>query len=352
MTASTIPDEQTIRDFWDSHPCGDRLVERLQADYEAFFQRYDAYRYNPDHEGHIPGRLDAIEFKGKRVLEIGLGQGAESEQMIRRSAVWSGLDLTPESVARVRIRLRLRQLPHESLKCGSALDIPFSNGRFDIVFSHGVLHHIPEVEIAQREIARVLKPDGQLIVMLYARRSLNYLLAIAIVRRLALLTISAVGARPGGIIGAHLSNAKRVGLWRYLQMSNFIHRNTDGPANPYSKVYDLARVRADFPAFEIERSNQNFMHAPPLPVRWLKPLAGVLGWHMWVHLKPRSPEGTSKHNSVIASNFTPSPPPGRPTYGQKESVPWCPPNASRAAQKQAVPWELRCAGLSARPNCC
>jgi SAM-dependent methyltransferase len=331
MTARTIPDEQTIRDFWDSHPCGDRLVERLHADYETFFRRYDAYRYSPDHEGHIPGRLDAIEFKGKRVLEIGLGQGAESEQMIRRGAVWSGLDLTPESVTRVRTRLRLRRLPYESLKCGSALHIPFGDARFDIVFSHGVLHHIPEVEVAQREIARVLKPFGQLIVMLYARRSLNYLLAIAIVRRLALLAVSAVGARPGGIIGAHLSNARRVGLWRYLQMSNFIHRNTDGPENPYSKVYDLARVRADFPAFEIEHSNQNFMHAPPLPVAWLKPLAGVLGWHMWVHLKPRSPEGASKHDSVIASNCTPSPTPGHPAYRQKKSVTRRPPAATRAA---------------------
>lgn len=279
------PDEDTIRDFWDAHPCGDRLVKRLQADYEAFFQRYDAYRYSPKHEGHIPSRLDVIDFKGKRVLEIGLGQGAESEQMIRRGAIWSGLDLTPESVVRVRTRLHLRDLPYEGLKCGTALNIPFGDDSFDIVFSHGVLHHIPEVEIAQREIARVLKPHGRLIVMLYARRSLNYLIAIGIVRRLALLGMFAVGAKPGGIVGAHLANAKRFGLWRYLRMSNFIHRNTDGPENPYSKVYDLPTVRADFPAFEIECSNQNFMHAPPLPVGWLKPLAGVLGWHMWVHLR-------------------------------------------------------------------
>jgi SAM-dependent methyltransferase len=285
--AANWPDEQTIRDFWDAHPCGHRLVERLHADYEAFFRRYDAYRYSPEHEGHIPRRLDTIEFKGKRVLEVGLGQGAESEQMIRRGAIWSGLDLTPESVARVRMRLSLRQLPYERLECGTALKIPFGDGLFDIVFSHGVLHHIPEVEIAQREIARILKPHGQLIVMLYARRSLNYLVAIAIVRRLALLGLSAIGAKPEGIIGAHLANARRVGLWRYLRMSNFIHRNTDGPDNPYSKVYDLATVRADFPAFEIERSHQSFMHAPPLPVGWLKPLAGVLGWHMWVHLRLR-----------------------------------------------------------------
>ena len=280
-----MPSEQDIRDFWDAHPCGDHQVESLKADYEEFFQRYDEFRYS--HEGHILRRLDAIDFKGKRVLEIGLGQGADSEQIIRRGAIWSGLDLTPESVERVSTRLRLRGLPYDRLQCGSALANPFADNSFDMVFSHGVLHHIPDVRTAQREIARVLKPDGRLVAMLYARRSLNYLVAIAIVRRMAIVPLYLIGAKPGGIVGGHLANAKREGLGRYLKMSNFIHRNTDGPENPYSKVYDLAAVRADFPDFRIERSYQDFMHAPPLPVSPLKPLAGILGWHLWVHMVPR-----------------------------------------------------------------
>ncbi len=285
MVTSTMPSEQDIRDFWDAHPCGDHQVESLREDYEAFFQRYDKFRYS--REGHILRRLDAIDFKGKRVLEIGLGQGADSEQIIRRGAIWSGLDLTPESVERVSTRLRLRGLPYGRLECGSALAIPFADNSFDIVFSHGVLHHIPDVRTAQREIARVLKPNGRLIAMLYARRSLNYLVAIAMVRRLAIVPLYLIGAKPGGIVGGHLANARREGLGRYLKMSNFIHRNTDGPENPYSKVYDLATVRADFADFQIERSYQDFMHAPPLPVSQLKPLAGILGWHLWVHLVPR-----------------------------------------------------------------
>jgi SAM-dependent methyltransferase len=285
MLNSEIPSEQAIRDFWDAHPCGDHQVESLKADYETFFERYDRFRYK--HEGHILRRLDAIDLKGKRVLEIGLGQGADSEQLIRRGAIWSGLDLTPESVERVSTRLRLRGLPYERLECGSALAMPFHDNSFDMVFSHGVLHHIPDVKAAQREIARVLKPDGRLVAMLYARRSLNYLVAISIVRRMAIVALYAVGAHPGGIVGGHLANARREGLGRYLKMSNFIHRNTDGPENPYAKVYDLAAVRADFPDFLIERSYQDYMHAPPLPVAPLKPLAGMLGWHLWVHLLPR-----------------------------------------------------------------
>jgi len=82
MLKSTTPGEQAIRDYWNAHPCGDHQVGSLKANYEAFFARYDKFRYR--REGHILRRLNAIDFKGKRVLEIGLGEGAESEQIIRR----------------------------------------------------------------------------------------------------------------------------------------------------------------------------------------------------------------------------------------------------------------------------
>ena len=292
MSQARIPknpmDEQTIERFWDTHPCGDASVGGLKGtrpdDYFAFFYNYDAFRYRK--ERHILSCLDAIPFHGKHVLEIGLGQGADSEQIIRRGAIWSGLDLTQESLNRVTTRLDLRGLPYQSIMKGSALSIPCETDSFDIVFSHGVLHHIPEVRVAQREIARVLKPLGELIIMVYAKWSLNYLLSIVLLRRLGLLALHATGIDPGGIYGQHLANAREQGLFSYLKMENFIHRNTDGPLNPYSRVYDLSLVRQDFPDFRIVKSYRRFLHAPPLPVGWL-PFERLLGWHLWVHLTPR-----------------------------------------------------------------
>lgn len=279
--------ETEIQDFWQTHPCGDALVGGLhdesQGDYEAFFTRYDDFRYTK--EKHILGCLDAIDFNGKRVLEIGLGQGADAEQIIRRGGLWSGLDLTQEAVDRTGMRLRLRSLPFETIKRGSALKIPFDDDSFDIVFSHGVLHHIPEIRIAQKEIVRVLKPDGELIVMLYAKWSLNYLLSIGVVRRLGLAALALTGKDPGGIYSQHLKQANELGLRNYLKLKNFIHFNTDGPLNPYAKVYDEAAIERDFPNFELVRTYKRFMHAPPLKVGRL-PLDSVLGWHLWAHLKP------------------------------------------------------------------
>jgi SAM-dependent methyltransferase len=259
------------------------LGSSFGGDYRSFFDAYDRFRYA--REAHILRGLDRFDFKGKRLLEIGLGQGADSEQLIRRGARWSGLDITPEAVGRLRMRAAIRDLPIEDLKVGSALDIPYDDRSFDIVFSHGVLHHIPDIARAQAEIARVLRPNGKLIIMVYARYSLNYQVAIRFIRRAGLLAISLLGVNLGGIYEQHRQNARAVGLLKYLDLKNFVHRSTDGPHNPYSKVYSLKQVAADFSAFRLLDSFKLWMHAPPLPISAL-PGESMLGWHLWVELEP------------------------------------------------------------------
>jgi SAM-dependent methyltransferase len=285
-------DEQTVQDFWQNHACGDAQVgglrERFGGDYEKFFTDYDRFRYQT--EKHLPACFDALGVKGKQVLEIGLGEGADAESLIRRGARWSGVDLTAESIERVRTRLTLRELPFDELSQGSVLDLPFADNSFDMVFSHGVLHHVPEIKQAEKEIHRVLRPDGELVIMMYARWSLNYLVSIALVRRAALLAaypLAGLGiVKSGdGMLGAHVENARRIGLGRYLRLNEFTHYNTDGPGNPYALVYDRRRIERDFPSFRVTRTYKRFMHAPPLPVHGL-PGQSVLGWHQWAHLKP------------------------------------------------------------------
>jgi SAM-dependent methyltransferase len=288
--------EQDVRSFWESRPCGDHIVggldERFQRDYQRFFDEYDAWRY--DQEGHIPGGLDHFEWRDRDVLEIGLGQGAESEQLIRRGARWSGLDLTQESVDRVGTRLALRSLPHADLRRGSALQIPHPDNSFDVVFSHGVLHHIPDIATAQAEIHRVLRPGGTLVAMVYARHSLNYQVSIRMVRRAAVLAAYPLRTTRlvprSGMLREHLDNAQVEGLGRYLRMETFTHRNTDGPRNPFARVYSPREVQRDFPDFTLVESFQEYMHAPPLPVHGL-PGGNRLGWHLWVRLQARKTDG-------------------------------------------------------------
>lgn len=291
--AGRVLSEERVRAFWEACPCGDHTVgglgERFHHDYAQFFDEYDAWRYH--HEGHILACLDAVDWRDQDVLEIGPGEGAESEQLIRRGARWSGLDLTQESIDRVATRLKIRALPYDALERGSAGEIPYADNSFDYVFAHGVLHHIPDIGRAQAEIHRVLHPGGVLVAMLYARNSLNYQVSIRIVRRALLLAAYPFRKTPvvpaQGVLRDHVDNAEQLGLLRYLRMDTFTHYNTDGPLNPFARVYSPKDVERDFPDFTLEKSYQRYLHAPPLPVDRL-PGGDRMGWHLWAHLRART----------------------------------------------------------------
>jgi ubiquinone/menaquinone biosynthesis C-methylase UbiE len=280
-------DEAAVQAFWQLHPCGDQqvggLTQAFAGDCRQFFREYDEFRYR--REPHILRALDRFQWGGKRVLEIGIGQGADAEQLVRRGARWSGLDLTQASVERMRMRTEVHGLLVENIRVGSALDIPYSDQEFDVVFSHGVLHHIPEIRRAQAEIRRVLKPTGSLVMMVYAKHSLNYQVSIRIIRRLGLVLLMSVPAKLSGIYEQHRENARKMGLVNYLRLHNFVHRSTDGPENPYSKVYTVKEIERDFPNFRIAETFKLWMHAPPLPSRRL-PGEHLLGWHLWARLEP------------------------------------------------------------------
>ncbi len=293
---SVTPKEREIGNFWQEHPCGEHLTGRL-TDWQAHFDNYDRFRYET--EGHILKELDRIDFSGKKVLEIGIGQAADSVQIAKRGAEWNGLDLTEAAVERTAIRFQLCGIEYGAVKQGSATEIPWSDKTFDIVFSHGTLHHIPDVTQAAKEIQRVLKDHGQLIVMLYHKNSLNYYLSILLIRRAlfsGVYALSRLGMKRllrSKVILGHIENAERRGLFDYLKSKNFIHPNTDGPENPYSKVYTLQAVKEDFRDFVIEGHRVHFLnlrHFPGLGFlsdRLLSKLEAKWGWHLWVFMKKK-----------------------------------------------------------------
>jgi hypothetical protein len=71
-----------------------------------------------------------------------------------------------------------------------------------------------------------------------------------------------------------------------LELETFTHRNTDGPLNPFARVYSVHDVERNFPDFVVREAYRRYMHAPPLPVHRL-PGGRLLGWHLWVTLEAR-----------------------------------------------------------------
>ena len=109
---------------------------------------------------------------GERVLEIGPGTGYYSLDL----AGWLGddgelelFDLQQEFLDHTMERARERELTNLVATRGDAATLPHPDDSFDAVVLITVLGEIPDQDAALREIARVLKPDGRLVVAPKAR---------------------------------------------------------------------------------------------------------------------------------------------------------------------------------------
>jgi 2-polyprenyl-3-methyl-5-hydroxy-6-metoxy-1,4-benzoquinol methylase len=110
-------------------------------------------------------------LRGREVLEIGCGMGLHTELMVRAGARVTALDLSPTSVEACTARLRLKGLTAE-VRQGDAEGLPFPDKHFDFVWSWGVIHHSSRTAKIVREIARVLRPEGECRIMVYNREGM------------------------------------------------------------------------------------------------------------------------------------------------------------------------------------
>lgn len=162
--------KDAVADFWQREACG----ERYGGDQQTV--RYEL-------EPEILRVANFPSGSGQRVLEIGVGMGADLVRWAREGATVVGVDLTQRAVDLTRARLANEGLSGV-VEVADAEDLPYPDGAFDIVWSWGVLHHTPRADEALLEATRVLKPGGRYLVMVYHRHSW---LALAAWTRFALL---------------------------------------------------------------------------------------------------------------------------------------------------------------------
>ena len=154
-----------VKEHWEKETCGTRYGH--DADRRSYFEEISAARYRL--EPYIMPFADFASAKGKRVLEIGVGAGADFQNWCRHAEHATGIDLTEMAVKLTCERLMLDGTPPQryNLRTADAENLPFDDESFDLVYSWGVLHHSPNTYRAFQEVLRVLKPGGQVKAMIY-----------------------------------------------------------------------------------------------------------------------------------------------------------------------------------------
>lgn len=285
--------KERVRAFWQEHPCGTKFSD-TEIGTREFYEGIEARRYQK--EWHIPKAANFAGAKGLRVLEIGCGVGTDAAQFARAGADYTGVDLTEAAIELARKRFELSCL-QGIFQVADAENLDFADASFDIVYSHGVLHHTPDTARAVREIYRVLKPGGRAIVMLYHRDSYNYRVGIRVLRRVgAGLLKSEAGINFVNVLtGEPVEDLReRAATMRRGTNGNFsaaelLNQSTDGAGNPLARVYSRQEARELFKDFTKVELRTYFLNKRFIPIvgnllpRSLESaLASRWGWHLWV----------------------------------------------------------------------
>jgi ubiquinone biosynthesis O-methyltransferase len=108
---------------------------------------------------------------GRRILDVGCGDGALACAAASRGAEVSGVDPDPAILAAADSRAAQAHVRATYLN-GRVERLPFPNASFDVVVSVTVLCFVPDAAGAVREMARVLRPGGRLVLGELGRWSL------------------------------------------------------------------------------------------------------------------------------------------------------------------------------------
>jgi ubiquinone/menaquinone biosynthesis C-methylase UbiE len=149
-----------------------RPHDPTRAYYDEFAPRYEAQR-RPNRPDGYHALVDDLEVDlverygaGADVLECGVGTGLLLERISRFARSAKGIDLSPGMLERARGRgLDV----HEA----SVTDIPFADESFDVTCSFKVLAHVPDIDRALSEMARVTRPGGVVLAEFYNPLSLR-----------------------------------------------------------------------------------------------------------------------------------------------------------------------------------
>lgn len=111
-------------------------------------------------------------FRGKKVLEIGPGEGWDMLTMLKSGA--RTVDSLEYSRGIVRdLKIKFRSYPNIRVRHGDAMKLPFKANQFDFVYANGVVPHVKDPFIALREMVRVTRRGGIVWFSVYGKSGAN-----------------------------------------------------------------------------------------------------------------------------------------------------------------------------------
>ena len=156
-----------IEAYWNKH-IHDLEIAQHPVGSRGFFKELETYRF--EKLDYLPRVIDFGAYQGKQFLEVGCGIGIDLVRFAQNGAIVTGVDLAEVAVGLARKNFELQSVVGDINKMNGE-HLQFPDESFDVVYAHGVLQYTNDPVAMIREVHRVLKPQGEAILMVYNRYS-------------------------------------------------------------------------------------------------------------------------------------------------------------------------------------
>lgn len=179
--------QEEIKNWWETNPMTYdwHKNNKYKEGTKEWFKEIDARFFDnctsffAQEKGQTPFSklIPYDKIRDINVLEIGCGSGAHSRLIIESGAKFTAIDLSLKAIELTSKRLESQGYKANLIQM-DAESMNFSNDSFDFVWSWGVIHHSSNIKKIISEIARIVKPGGEVRIMVYHRDSINFYIAL------------------------------------------------------------------------------------------------------------------------------------------------------------------------------
>jgi ubiquinone/menaquinone biosynthesis C-methylase UbiE len=134
---------------------------KIMHRYDLTAEMYDE-RYCEEQKGKYKSALENVVVQGGMVLDVGCGSGLFFKEVAFQSGMVLGIDISHQLL--IKAKERANSSGNVLVLQADADHLPFKNAFFDAIFAFTVLQNMPKPIESLKELKRVARPDGRIVV--------------------------------------------------------------------------------------------------------------------------------------------------------------------------------------------